>query len=189
MHTRFTANKFLLTLMLLALAGVTACADYPKRSAGDTLDDQTLEYAVSNAINQDPAFSQKNDHIKVEVNNGVVLLAGETISAANKVQATKIAEQQKMTIRVVNDLQVMERGWLGEKSNNSWLTAKVNSVLLAKNPLPGNDASRIKVVSSRGTVYLMGMVSQKEADEVVEIVRNVRGVDKVVKIFDYTDKS
>jgi osmotically-inducible protein OsmY len=187
MYRRLTAKNFLLTLTVTALAGLTACADYAKRSTGTTLDDQALEYLVSNEIYQDPGFSQK-DHVKVEVNNGVVLLAGETVSQANKEKATKIAEQQKMTKRVVNDLQVGERGWLGDKSNNSWLTSKVNSVLLAENPLPGNDASRIKVVSSRGTVYLMGMVSHKEGNEVAEIVRNIRGVTKVVKIFDYTDK-
>lgn len=180
-------NKILPILFILTMLGLTGCADYAKRSTGTTLNDQNLEYTISQAIYADSAFT-RHDHIKVEVNSGVVLLAGETTSDANKAKATEIAEQQKLTKRVVNDLQVGDRGNLLVQSNNTWLTTKVNSVLLAENPLPGNDASRIKVVSSRGTVYLMGLVSHREGDVVTEIVRNVRGVDKVVKIFDYTDK-
>ena len=187
MNSRSSVNKILLTLTIMTMTGLSACADYPKRSTGTTLNDQNLEYTVSHAIYADPAFS-RHDHIKVEVNGGVVLLAGETISEANKNKATKIAEQQELTKRVVNDLQVGDRGNFLVQSNNSWLTTKVNSVLLKENPLPGNDASRIKVVSSRGTVYLMGLVSHREGDTVAEIVRNIRGVTKVVKIFDYTDK-
>jgi osmotically-inducible protein OsmY len=53
--------------------------------------------------------------------------------------------------------------------------------------LHGNDVSRIKVVSSQNTVYLMGMVTREEGDTVAELVRNIRGVDRVVKIFDYVD--
>lgn len=186
MNGKFTFKNISMALVLFGLVGLTACADYAKRSTGTTLDDQTLEYAVSSAIYSDPSFSQQ-DHIKVEVNSGVVLLAGETTSGANKDKATKIAEQQKLTKRVVNDLVIGDRAWLGGKTNNAWLTGKVNSVLLKENPLPGNDASRIKVISSQGTVYLMGLVTHKQGDQVVEIVRNIRGVTKVVKIFDYTD--
>ena len=183
---RRVAPGFVGVMALALMLGLSACADYAKRSTGTTLNDQTLEYTISNAIYDDPSFS-KQDHIKVEVNGGIVLLAGETTSGANKAKATQIAQQQKLTKRVVNDLVIGERAGLGGKTNNTWLTAKVNSVLLKENPLPGNDASRIKVISSQGTVYLMGLVTHKQGDQVAEIVRNIRGVTKVVKIFEYTD--
>lgn len=180
------SKKFAAILVLLLALGLSACSNHPKRSVGTTLDDQTLQYTVHNAIYSDPAFTQQ-DHIKVEVNSGVVLLAGETISGANKDKATKIAEQQTLTKRVVNDLHVGERVWLGGKTNNAWLTGKVNTVLLKENPLSGNDAARIKVVSSQGTVYLMGLVTREQGNQVAEIVRNIRGVTKVVKVFNYID--
>ena len=91
------------------------------RSTGTTLDDQSMEYSISSAIYDDPAFS-KHDHIKVEVNSGIVLLAGETTSGANKDKATKIAQQHALTERVVNDLVIGERTGLGGKTNNAWLT-------------------------------------------------------------------
>jgi len=179
-------RRIIFLLLLAAVMALPACGNYARRSAGTVLDDQTLEYEVINNIYGHPSFGE-DDHIKVEVNQGVVLLAGETVSEENRVLATKLAEQAKLTRRVVNDLKVGDRTGFGGKANNTWLTTKVNSILVKENPLPGNDASRIKVVSSQHTVYLMGLVSREEGDAIAEIVRNIGGVKKVVKIFDYTD--
>ncbi len=180
------ASRGIALLLLASSLLLSACGNHPKRSAGTVLDDQTLELDVIDNIYSDPSFGQ-DDHIKVEVHQGVVLLAGETVSEENSKLATKLAEEPKLTRRVVNDLVVGERAGFGDKANNSWLSTKVNSILLKENPLPGNDASRIKVVSSQHTVYLMGLVSREEGDTIADIVRNIGGVEKVVKIFDYTD--
>ncbi len=172
--------------VLISVFVLSACAEHARRSVGTVIDDHTLEYSVIDKIYSDPHFGQ-DDHIKVEVKQGVVLLVGETASNENRELATRLVEELKLTRRVVNDLQVGERVRLGGQISNAWLTAKVNTVLVKKNPLPGFDASRIKVVSSQHTVYLMGLVSHEEGDSVAEIVRNIRSVKKVVKIFDYTD--
>jgi len=184
---RTHSNRTIFFLLLAAtIVLLPACGSYEKRSAGTTLDDQTLEYEVINNIYSYPGFGE-DDHIKVEVHQGIVLLAGETISEENRTMATKLAEAPKLTRRVVNDLTVGDRAGVGAKANNTWLTTKVNSVLLKENLLPGNDASRIKVVSSQHTVYLMGLFTHEEGDEIAEVVRNIGGVEKVVKVFDYTD--
>jgi len=88
---------------------------------------------------------------------------------------------------VVNELEVMPAANTSGRLHNSYLTSKVNTRLVMSNPVPGFDAGRIKVLSAHGTVYLMGTVSRKEGDAVAEVVRNVGGVKKVVKVFDYTD--
>ena len=183
---RTIGSKVIFSVLVISILALSACGNYARRSTGTVLNDQTLEYDVISNIRNDPSFSE-NDHIKVEVHQGVVLLAGETVSEENRVLATKLAEEPRLTQRVVNDLKVGEREGFGGKLDNTWLTTKVNSILITENPLPGNDASRIKVVSSHNTVYLMGIVTRKEGDEVAEIVRNIGGVKKVVKIFDYTD--
>jgi len=184
---RIHANRTIFFLFLATtIVLLPGCGNYAKRSAGTTLDDQTLEYEVINSIYSHSSFSP-DDHIKVEVHQGIVLLAGETVSEENRAMATKLAEAPQLTKRVVNDLTVGERASFGGKSNNLWLTSKVNSVLLKENLLPGNDASRIKVVSSQHTVYLMGLFTHEEGEAITEIVRNIGGVEKVVKIFDYTD--
>jgi osmotically-inducible protein OsmY len=178
--------KIVYFTLLASMLILSACSGSPRRSTGTVLNDQTLEYDVIEKISSDPDFGD-NDHIKVEVHLGVVLLAGETVSEANRKKATQLAKESRLTERVVNDLKVGDRAGFGGKLDNSWLTNKVNSKLLTKNPLQGNDVSRIKVVSSQNTVYLMGMVTREEGDTVAELVRNIRGVDRVVKIFDYVD--
>jgi len=177
-----------MTLSGLTLSALTlsACSNTPRRTTGTVLNDQKLEKQIEKNIRANPSFSD-NDHIKVEVHQGVVLLAGETVSEENRAMATKLAEQQRLTKRVVNDLEIGESADFGDKLDNSWLTGKVNTKLTTENALPGNDSARIKVVSSQNTVYLMGMVTREEGNTVAEIVRNIRGVHKVVIIFDYTD--
>lgn len=179
-------RSVIIMTVVIAMIGMTACSNSPRRTTGTVLNDQTLEREVIKRIRNHPSFSEE-DHIKVEVHQGVVLLAGETVSEENSVLASQLAAESRLTERVVNDLKIGERAGFGGKLDNSWLTGKVNSILLAENPLEGNDASRIKVISSQNTVYLMGMVSHAEGDAVAEVVRNIRGVEKVVKIFDYTD--
>lgn len=185
-HSFFTQSVvYIITLLSLMLV-LSACSGHARRSTGTVLNDQSLEIDVINKIYSDPGFSE-NDHIKVEVHGGVVLLAGETVSEANRNLATKLAEEFRLTERVVNDLKIEDRAGIGGQIDNTWLSTKVNSILITENPISGNDASRIKVVSSRNTVYLMGMVTREEGDAVAEVVRNIGGVDKVVKIFDYLD--
>jgi osmotically-inducible protein OsmY len=185
-HDRGAGSWVILFTLLVSILALSTCGGHERRSTGTTLNDQSLEYDVISNIRNDPSFGE-HDHIKVEVNQGVVLLAGETVSEENKILATQLAEKPRLTQRVVNDLKVGEREGFGGKLDNTWLTTKVNSILVTENPLPGNDASRIKVVSSHNTVYLMGIVTRKEGDAVAEVVRNIGGVEKVVKIFDYTD--
>lgn len=180
------ARHLVLALLVLSVLALAACSSSPRRTTGTVLNDQSLQRTVSKSIKSHPSFSE-DDHIKVEVHQGVVLLAGETVSEENKTLATELAEEPRLTERVVNDLKVGEEADFGDKLDNSWLTSKVTSVLVTKNPIPGFDASRIKITSSQNTVYLMGMVSREEGEAVAEIVRNIGGVDKVVKIFDYTD--
>lgn len=178
--------SFVSLILLGSLLTLSACSDHQRRSTGTVLNDQSLEYEVIGNIRSDPGFGE-NDHIKVEVHQGVVLLAGETVSEENRILATKLAEKPRLTERVVNDLKVGDRSGFGGKLDNSWLTTKVNSILVTENPVSGNDATRIKVVSSQNTVYLMGLVSREEGEAIAEVVRNIGGVEKVVKIFDYTD--
>jgi len=185
-QNRTIGLKIIFFALLVSILTQVGCGSHERRSTGTVLNDRSLENDVISSIRSDPAFGE-NDHIKVEVHQGVVLLAGETASEENRILATKLAEEPRLTQRVVNDLIVGERAGFGGKLDNSWLTTKVNSILVTENALPGNDAARIKVISSQNTVYLMGFVSREEGDAIAEIVRNIGGVEKVVKIFDYTD--
>lgn len=186
----------LIALGLTGLAALTACAPavvggaaitaHDRRSVGTVFDDQSAEIQVIDRIYSTEAIGEES-HIKVEVYEGVVLLMGETDTEAKRVLAAEKAAEVAHIEKVVNEIKVDERAGFGTKLNNSWLTAKINTTLLTKNPIPGFDPTRIKVISSDGTVFLMGLVTREEGEVVTEIVRNVRGVSRVVKVFNYID--
>ncbi|MEJ8569005.1 BON domain-containing protein [Elongatibacter sediminis] len=173
--------------LVLAVFVITGCAPQEqRRSVGTVIDDQTLEAKVIDVLFSRPDFDAQ-DHVKIEVHSGTVLLAGETRSDANRALASELAGNLKGVRRVVNELAVMPPAQGSGRLSNSYITSKVNTALTTQNPVVGVDATRIKVLTARRIVYLMGTVTRAEADAVAEVVRNVGGVEKVVKVFDYTD--
>jgi osmotically-inducible protein OsmY len=86
--------------------------------------------------------------------------------------------------RVVNEISVAEPTALGSRSNDSWITGQVKTRLLADEKIQGR---RVKVITENGTVYLMGLVTQKEGELATEAARAVGGIKRVVKLFEYTD--
>lgn len=177
-------TALLLTILVLVLM---ACAPREqRRSAGTVLDDQTLETQAIDVLFSRDDFGT-DDHIKIEVHNATLLMAGEISSESKKELATQLTSELRGIDRVVNELEVMPASSAADRLSNSYMTSKVNSVLAAKNPVAGFDATRIKVLTARNIVYLMGTVTRAEGDAVTEVVRNVGGVARVVKVFDYTD--
>lgn len=180
-----TLRATMLALLTATLVGACAPAS-KKRTPGTVIDDQTIEVKALNGIYGAAEFDSA-DHVKVEVHNGTVLLAGETRSEANKALATRIVTDIRGVKHVVNELAVMPAAGLGDRLDNTYISAKANSILTAKNPVGGLDMTRIKVITARRNVYLMGTVTHEEGDRVTEVVRNIGGVEKVIKVFDYLD--
>jgi len=181
----FTALcALMLSACVPAVVGGSAMAVHDRRTVGTIIDDQNIEFRVIDKLYNSEDFGEES-HIKVEAYEGVILLMGETDSEERRRLAGELAAQVEHVERVVNEIQVDERVSLLGKANNTWMTAKVNTVLLKENPIPGFDATRIKVVSSDDTVFLMGLVTRAEGDAVAEVVRNVSGVGRVVKVFSY----
>lgn len=180
---RFARAAAVAALAALLLGG---CIVNDRRTAGTILDDQSMEFRIIDRIYSQPEIDNR-DHIKVEVYDRIALLVGEARTEANRATAERVAGEVDYVERVVNELAVTERDGAGGRAENTWLTWKVNAALTRHNPVPGIDSTRIKVVTARNTVYLMGVVSRAEGDAVAEVARNVGGVEKVVKVFSYTD--
>lgn len=178
-----TSLRILLACLVLAPA-LGGCLQH--RATGSMFDDQNIELHVISAIKGAESIDS-DSHIKVEVFERIVLLMGETNTEANRELAGRLAAQVDQVERVVNEIEVREEAGLGGRLANSWLSTRVLTSLATRNPLPGFNTHRLKVVSSAGTVYLMGNVTRDEGDQLAEIVRNVRGVERVVKVFNYTD--
>lgn len=190
------ATRLLALLMLLPLLGgcvaavvaggaATGAAVHDRRSVGTVLDDQALQIAIIDRI-----YAERDrfdgTRIKAVVHNGVALLIGEVFDEALKARAGERANELQGVRRVVNELVVGQPPGVWRRSADATLTSRVKTALIGID-LPGFDASRVNVTTVRGEVYLMGLVSHAEADAAVDTVRSLRGVVRVVKVFEYTD--
>jgi len=160
-----------------AAAGYSSLED--RRTTGTQIEDESIEVRSSNRIND--RFGARV-HVNVTSYNRIALLTGEVPDAQARDEAEKIVRAVPSVRDVTNDLQVAGISTLGSRANDSYITTKVRGGLL--------DTKRtknvhVKVVTEAAVVYLMGVVTEAEADEVVEIARNTGGVRKVVKAFEY----
>lgn len=164
-------------------AATGASVAYDRRTAGTVIDDQGIEFKAAYALfNNKEIYDQS--HINVTSYNGVVLLTGETPSEALKQKATAEVKKIPKVRRIHNELAIAAPSALPSRSSDAWITSKVKAKMTTDEQ---TDPFHIKVVTERGIVYLLGFVSHAEADRAVNLVKNTAGVQRVVKIFEYTD--
>ena len=168
-----------------AAAGAAgAAAVYDHRSVEKIFQDQQTSHAVVNKINSIPGITDSS-HIEVTCFNQVILLTGEASSPEIRDQADAMAHSVPNVQHVYNELTVKGPTSSLTRASDSWVTAKIKTRMLATK---GLQSGTIKVVTENGTVYLMGVVSQKQANIAVSIARQISGVQRVVKIFQYSEK-
>ncbi|NER59627.1 BON domain-containing protein [Pseudomonas sp. MAFF212428] len=158
--------------------------DRGTRTFGSKIDDSLIETKVAVNVAKASPDLDSNSHIVVTSFNGIVLLAGQTPRADLKSLAEQTAGQVQRVKRVHNELQVLQPSSLLARNNDAWLTTKIKTQMLADNSIPG---SRIKVVTENGIVYLLGLLTQQEANQATSLVQGVSGVQKIVKLFEYID--
>lgn len=180
----------LLGCAALVVGGVvaTGVAVHDRRTVGTVIDDNLLEVRVRNALFGDERFDG-TIRIKINAHSGWVLLAGEARTPELVALATELASQVDGVQRLFNELAPLERASLGQASNDRWISGRVNASFTGIRDLPGFDPSRVKVTTTRGVVYLQGLVSRAEAEAVVEQARTVRGVERVVMMFEFRDEA
>jgi osmotically-inducible protein OsmY len=158
-------------------AAISAIED--RRTAGTILDDDGIESHVRRAVRERYG---ENTHVNVTSFNRSVLLTGEIPEQARREELEKIVLAIANVRGVTNELQVAAISSLGSRANDSLITTKVKGRLLDANKV---NPIHVKVVTEAGVVYLMGVVTEQEGADAVDIARNTGGVIKVVKIFEY----
>jgi osmotically-inducible protein OsmY len=162
-----------------AAVGGSMAAD--RRTSGTYIEDQAIELKASKAI----ADSLKEKvHANITSFNRQVLITGEAWDEASKKKAESLVKPIENVISIQNYLVVGPSSSLSTRTNDTYLTSKVKTNFLTENKFSAN---YVKVVSENGTVYLMGLVTHKEANDAAEITRNLGGVKAVVKVFEYID--
>lgn len=153
---------------------------YDRRSVATIESDTRIFHKVHTAIVKDPRF--RHSRIIVSSFNRVVLLVGQTPAASLRVLAEKIAQRTPNVSRVYDEVSVDFPLVISQRTKDTWITSQARSLMLAQK---GLESGSIRIVTERGIVYLMGIVTHEQADLAVYVARQVNGVKKVVKVFQY----
>jgi len=152
------------------------------RSVGTYLNDNVLEAKISNEIRSDATLSSSQINVSPTIINGVILLTGEAPNRTHIDRILDIAKSFRNTRKVINRIELAGKSTLASRANDSWITMEVKTALFNSQKV---DHLRIKVVTERAHVYLMGLVSTEEADAAAQTARSINGVARVVKVFEY----
>ena len=190
---KFVSPKLLSTVLLAAsLAGaLSACAPIvvggavmgslvatDRRTSGAQLEDEGIELRAASRIRDNLG---ERGHINVNSYNRRVLLTGEVPSAQDRQLVEQIVTRVDNVQLVVNELAVLGNTSLTQRSADTLITGRIKAAMVDSRDLFAN---AYKVVTERGTTYLMGRVTQREADRATDSARSTPGVQKVVRVFE-----
>ena len=170
----------------IAAGGGSAAAGYStldRRTTGTIIEDQAIELKAYRAIAADKELDEQT-HINITSYNTAVLVTGESPVDEMRQKIVSIVSAVDKVKHVYNEITIAAPSSMVSRSSDVYITTKVKAKLFADKILSG---LVIKVNTEKGVVYLMGIVSQKEAEIATNIARETGGVQKVVKLFQYTD--
>ena len=127
---------------------------------------------------------RRNTHISATSFNGILLLTGEAPSEELRNTIVAYGKSIENVRQVVNEIRISGKSGFMSRTNDTWITTKAKTQLARDT---GIDANRVKVVTEYGHVYLLGLVTRAEGAAATDAVRNIGGVLRVVKVFEYTD--
>lgn len=166
-----------------AAAGAAAISIvYDHRNVDNIIIDQRIAREVSLKI-ADNAELRESTHISVTSFGQVVLLTGEAPNAELKQKVEEVARTIKKIKRIYNAISVQGPTSTLSHASDTWITTKIKTEMLATD---GLKSATVKVVTENGTVYLMGTVTRAQEETIINIARHAAGVQKVIKIFQYT---
>jgi len=164
--------------LIIGGAAVGAMVTFDRRTSGAQLEDEGIELRSGSRLRE--ALGDRA-HVNINSYNRQVLLTGEVPNENDKQLAEQVVAKVDNVKGIVNDLAVMANTTLAQRSSDTLVTGKVKASLVDARDLY---VGAFKVVTERGTVYLMGRVTQREADRATQIARNIGGVQRVVRIFE-----
>ena len=159
------------------IGGAMVASD--RRTTGIQVEDETIEQRSATAIREN--FGSK-EHINITSYNRQVLITGEVTTDTVRRQVESLIGRVENVRAVVNELAIGPASSFSDRSSDAVLVAKVKASMVDTEDVFANV---YKVVGERGTIYLMGRVTQREAKRATDVVRGVSGVKRVVRVFEY----
>lgn len=149
-----------------------------RRTSGSQLEDEGIELRAASRIFENLG---ERVHVNVTSYNRQVLLTGEVPSAQDKQLVEQIVAKVDNVRSIVNELGVLGNSTLNQRTSDTLVTGRVKAGMVDAQDLIAN---AIKVVTERGTTYLLGRVTQREANRSTDIARSTSGVQKVIRLFE-----
>lgn len=164
--------------MIIGGAVVGSMMAIDRRTAGTQIEDEGIELRAASALR---TTLGDRVHVNITSFNRQVLLTGEALTALDRQQVEQVVGKVENVRSVVNEVAVMGHTSLSQRSSDVLVTSKVKAGLVDARDMSVN---AFKVVTERGTTYLMGRVTKREADRATEIARSAGGVLKVVRVLE-----
>ncbi len=161
-----------------AAVGGSVVMTTERRTSGTVVEDEGIELRANSRIRE---HIGERVHVNVTSYNRQVLLTGEVPSAQDKVLVEKIVAGVDNVRNTVNELEVLGNSTFGQRSSDTVVTGRVKAGLVDAKDLFSN---AFKIVTERGTVYVMGRVTQREAKRATDIIADTSGVQRVVRILE-----
>ena len=167
-------------------AATSGAVAHDRRTAGTVVDDKGIEFKAMQMMNERPDL---NEHSSISVTsyNYTLLLTGDAENDEIAKRYARLVSEIPKVRRVVNEVAIGPNATLSEQSHDAYVTTKAILALFDLE-VPGFDATRVKVLTQKGTVFLMGLVTREEAEAATDQVRNIDGVLRVVKVFEYIER-
>lgn len=162
-------------------AAAAGAVVFDKRTAKQTADDKAITEKIEARLDDNAEISS-SAHIVVVSFNQVVLLAGDVPNAEMQQQVATIARTVPGITKLYNQVVISGKTSTLSRVNDSFITATIKTKMVATDSL---ESSEIQVVTVAGAVFLMGIVSQEQAQIATDIAQHVNGVTKVVRVFQY----
>lgn len=159
-------------------AAGTAISYHDRRSTGIQADDETSEWKGSNRV---PARYRDDTNINFTAFNRVLLVSGEVRSEQARADIGDMAERIEGIRKVHNELQIAPASTLGSRSNDVFISSKYKARLLDNDQVASN---HVKPVTENGVLFVLGIVSEREAKAAIAIARSTAGVRKVVNLLE-----
>ena len=150
-----------------------------RRAGGSQVDDELIQMKAGGRL--DETFPDGRVRVNATAYNRMVLLTGQVPNEADKATVEQVVAKIDNVQSVINELSIGPATTLSERSKDAFITTKVKASIVDSQDLFANS---IKIVTHRGVVYLMGRVTEREANHAAELARGVSGVVKVVKVFE-----
>lgn len=154
---------------------------YDHRDTKTMVKDRDATFQIQNNLDLDKDLSQKA-HLSVVTFNHIGLLVGQAPNEELRKYAETIAKANSQIKVLHNEITVEPPILRAQITNDAWITTKVKTTLLAT---PGLSSTNLKIITENGTVYLMGLITHKQADLATKKTKTVSGVEKIVKLFEY----